>query len=265
MIALVAALKEEVTDILKAGSFTPLDAPGEALAYGGAVAGGPESIILLTGTGGARAEAATSWLLRTRRPQAVLSLGFAGGTKDLLAAGQLVLATEVALLEGTPFDWGPDSAGKPLSSDPAWVARARRTVEMCGIDFRQGRIISLPMLAKTSGLKRWTGETCGATAVDMESYRIGEKAAEAGVPFVCVRAVLDTVDVDLPQVVADMEGTPAGGRLLPMLAYAARHPRQLPSLVRLARATTRARRALTTFAVAFLQQAEPGSSGTRSP
>ena len=241
-----------------------MDAPGEALAYGGAVAGGPESIILLTGTGGARAEAATSWLLRTRHPQAVLSLGFAGGAKDPLAAGELVLATDVALLEGAPFDWGPVSAGEPLSPDPAWVARARRTVEVCGIDFRQGRIISLPMLAKTSGLKRWTGETCGATAVDMESYRIGELAAEAGVPFVCVRAVLDTMDVDLPEVVAEMEGTPAGGRLLPVLAYAARHPEQLPGLVRLARAAARARRSLTTFAVAFLQQAEPGSSGTRS-
>lgn len=265
MIALVAALKEEVTDILKAGSFTPLDAPGEALAYGGAVAGGPESIILLTGTGGARAEAATSWLLRTRRPQAVLSLGFAGGTKDLLAAGQLVLATEVALLEGTPFDWGPDSAGKPLSSDPAWVARARRTVEMCGIDFRQGPIISMPMLAKTAGLKRWTGETFDATAVDMETYRIAEKAAEAGVPFVCVRAVLDTVDVDLPDIVAEIDGTPAGGRLLPMLAYVARRPQQMPSLVRLARATARARRALTTFTVAFLRQAEADSFGSESP
>ena len=30
MIAVVAALKEEVADILKAGLFKPLDAPGEA-------------------------------------------------------------------------------------------------------------------------------------------------------------------------------------------------------------------------------------------
>ena len=263
MIAAVAALKEEVAGILRAGSFTPLEAPGDALAYRGSVAGARDVVLLLTGTGASRAEAAASWLFRTHRPEAVLSLGFAGGTKDSLTAGELILATEIAHLEGAPFDWGPDSVGEPLFPDPTWLARARRTVELDGIDFRHGRIVSLPMVAKTSGLKRWIGETCGATAVDMESYRVAEAAAGAGVPFVCARAVLDTVDVDLPGIVTEMDGKPSGGRLLPMFGYGVRHPQRLPGLVRVGRTTARARRALTAFTVAFIGQAEaPGSSGT---
>ena len=266
VIAVVAALREEVAGILKSGSFSPLDAPGEALAYRGGAAGAPEAVVLLTGTGGSRAEAATTWLLGTYTPRVVLCLGFAGGTAEHMAAGDLVLATEVTLLEGTPFEWAAGSGNDPLSPDPAWLARARSTVEVRGIDFRRGRIVTLPMLARTSGLKRWIGETCHANAVDMESYLVGEKAAEAGVPFICVRAVLDTVDFDLPDVVSEMEGKPAGGRLLPVLGYGLRHPDRLPGLARLARATARARRALTEFAVAFLQQdAPPGATGTRQP
>jgi len=265
VIAAVAALKEEVAGILRAGSFRPLDAPGEALAYRGSVASG-DVVVLLTGTGAPRADAATSWLFSTHRPQVALSLGFAGGTKDSLVAGELILATEIAHLEGTPFDWRPDSAGEPLLPDPAWLGRARRTVELAGIDFRHGRIISLPIVAKTPGLKRWIGETCGATAVDMESYSVGEAAREAGVPFVCVRAVLDTVDADLPGVVTEMEGKPSGGRLLPVLGHGIRHPGRLPSLARLGRATARARRSLTAFTVAFMRQAadveSPGDPGT---
>jgi len=266
VIAVIAALREEVSGILRAGPFRPLAAPGEALAWEGAVTGGPKTVVLLTGTGAARAQAAASWLFAAHRPQAALSLGFAGGTIDSLITGELVLATEIACLEGTPFDWGPDSAERLLSPDPTWLARARRTAELGGIDFRRGRIISLPVPAKTPGLKRWIGETCGATAVDMESHRIGEAASEAGVPFVCVRAVLDTADVGLPSVAAEMEGKPSGGRLLPVLGYALRHPERLPGLVRLARASARARRALTAFTVTFMRQAAaPESLGTRRP
>ncbi len=255
MIAFVAALREEISGILRSGRFEPLDAPGEALAYRGAVTGGPEAVLLLTGTGGSRAEAATSWLVRAQHPRLVVSVGFAGGAREALVPGELVLASEVLQLEGMPFDWDPQTLDDPLLPDPQWLSVARDTVEMNGIDFQRGRIISLPEAARTSGLKRWLGSACGATVVDMESYRVGAVAAGADIPFLCVRAVVDTQNVDLPDVVRAMDGRPAGGRLRPALGHLARRPLDLPKVAGLGRAAAKARRSVTSFAVAFMREA----------
>lgn len=254
MIAIIAALKEEIAGILRAGSFERQDAPHPGIAYIGRLPGiESEVVLLITGTGGQRAYDGCSWLLGTHRPESLISTGFAGGLQESLSTGDLILATEIIRLEGRPFDWDPGSALEPIQADPSCALLAREAVELTGIDFFHGRVISAPAAVKTAGLKRWLGSTFQAVGVDMESHYIGQAAGRAGVPYLCARAVLDTVEMDLPELVDETGDLPSGNRLAPVLRHLRRHPASTPRVVRLALTAAQARRAITAFVTSYIR------------
>jgi adenosylhomocysteine nucleosidase len=244
---IVAAFTEEVAEITHGGHYDGPRPLGDALLYvpvGGAAA---ETAILLTGSGRVAAAAATVQAIDELRPKSVISTGFAGGTRDSLLTGNLVLATEVFQLEGAPFFWDRDRMNGPVIPDPALLSMARSAVEMAGVDFQMGTLVTLPTVAKTAGMKRWLGNKVGATAVDMESFAVGQAAEEAGVPFLAVRAIVDSLNMDLPDIVSQVGQTPTGNRLVPFLRHLSRHPHRLPQLVRIGSAARRARRSIASF------------------
>ena len=83
----------------------------------------------------------------------------------------------------------------------------------------------------------------------MESSAVAEIAAAAHMPFLAVRAIVDTASDALPQaaLVATTAGTGAL-RIGALLAAHARAPGDLAALIRLAGRYRRARRALTAVA-----------------
>jgi adenosylhomocysteine nucleosidase len=254
MLLLIAALSEEVNGILRAGRYDRVDAPQGFLAYRttpSPKADTPDIAIMLTGAGRERATKAARWAMEEFKPSAVMSIGFGGGTKDTMQPGDLALGTELYRLDGSPFYWDHEQLGDPLLPDRALLGQARNAVEVAGIDFELGPIINLPTIAKTTGMKEWIGEALEGVAVDMESYMVCEVAADAGVPFVAVRAVVDTAEMDLPDIVAQIDQGPAGGRIIPAIRFLSRHPYSIARLTRLARAAARARRSLTEFFLEF--------------
>ena len=79
----MVALPEEARGILKSGHWRKVASSGSQPMYERRVGDG-EAVLAVSGVGRVRAEAAVREVLDERRPDAVLSLGFAGG----LAAGQ---------------------------------------------------------------------------------------------------------------------------------------------------------------------------------
>jgi hypothetical protein len=75
--------------------------------------------------------------------------------------------------------------------------------------------------------KQRLGKQSGAVAVDMESYSIGQVAAAHHLPFMVLRTIFDTQADEVPFPASQF--TSADGALQPMrvLAYLARHPREL--------------------------------------
>lgn len=250
MLLLIAALAEEVNGILRASRYEKVDAPEGFLAYRTSPSNKvdtPDIGIVLTGTGRERATRATRWGVDHFSPSAIVSIGFGGGTKDTLQPGDLVIGTELYRLDGSPFYWDQEQLGDPLVPDRRLLSQARNAVEIAGIDFELGRIINLPTIAKTNGMKDWIGSELEGVAVDMESFMVCEIANDAEIPFVAIRAVVDTVEMDLPEIVGQIDQGPAGGRLIPALKFLARNPQSVTSLTRLGRAAARARRSLTEF------------------
>ena len=252
MLLVIAALSEEVSGILRTSRYERIDAPEGFLAYRTSPSpkvDNPDVAIVLTGTGRERANKAARWAVDELRPSAIVSLGFGGGTKDTLQPGDLVLGTQLYRLDGSPFYWDTEQLGDPLVPDRALLGQARNAVEVAGIDFELGRLINLPTIAKTTGMKEWIGSALKGVAVDMESFMVCEVANDAEIPFVAVRAVVDTVDMDLPDIVAQIDQGPSGGRVIPAIRFLARRPHEVANLTRLGRAAARARRSLTEFFV----------------
>lgn len=192
-------------------------------------------LVVETGVGSARMAASLEWLLRAPRlggvpyrPKVVVSAGYSGALREDSQIGDVLLATDIADLAGNvwPTTWpGALPAEK-------WCPALHR-----------GRLLTVAGLIATAEEKRRLGQKYQAAAVDMETAVVARLCSEHGVPFGCVRAISDNLDIDLSHQLVELvfEGRVAPGRLLAALA---RRPRLASQLWRLARHTRLASRNL---------------------
>jgi adenosylhomocysteine nucleosidase len=158
----------------------------------------------------------------------------AGGLDPALAAGTLVLPTEVI-----------SPTGRVFATAPQWRERlstalgAHRTVSF-------GRLLTSHEPLGSVESKAIAFRQTAAVAVDMESSAVAEIAAAARMPFLAVRAIVDTASDTVPQ--AALAADTGALRIGHLLAALARAPGDLPALNRLAGRYRRARRALTAVA-----------------
>ncbi len=158
--------------------------------------------------------------------QALLSFGIAGGLSPDLDCGELIVAES---LQGT--------GGINYPTDATWRAALTATLTEVTLPYRQGVLLDSPRTLREAADKQAAYRDSACLAVDMESGAVAAVAAEAGLPFLAVRAVADCATDRLPDFVASAvkpDGKPAIGRVLAALA---RHPGDLPATLRLARQT----------------------------
>ena len=251
MLAVIVALPEEAQRLLRQGKWERVQAEQARALYRGILAE-CESVLAVSGVGRRAAEASAQEVVERFAPEAVLSLGFAGGLGSGLQVGELVVAEQLSALEGAWHEGASPQLGDALEPDGELLTLALRALEEKGLQYRQGGCITVPQLVAEPQDKEVLGRLTGALAVEMESYWIGALCRDRGVPFLTARVVLDTAGEPLPAFVAEfaMEAGLAGRwrQLVPILL----RPWWVPRLIRLARAATRAKESLTAFAVAYL-------------
>ncbi|HEV3079652.1 MAG TPA: hypothetical protein VGY66_07725 [Gemmataceae bacterium] len=185
-------------------------------------------LVLETGIGQARTEAALNWLLSKPvlgnvpyQPRVILSAGFAGALQDGVKIGDVVLATEIGDLNGKrwPVTWpGELPAGE-------WRPSLQR-----------GRIVTSGKLVGNADIKEALFKKFKALAVDMESASVARLCAKHDVPFGCLRVISDEVTSALsPQLVSLL----SGGRVsaLKLAATLLRWPGLAPELMKLRKHT----------------------------
>jgi len=118
-------------------------------------------------------------------PTLILSTGFCGGLVPALHPGKLVLAEVI------------HESGETIPVDSALFAKAKEALRAARLDFVCGPIKSSDQLVQTKEEKRRL-QSEGTVAVDMESGPLAQWAREKRIGFLCLRAVLDPVDQDLP-------------------------------------------------------------------
>ena len=131
------------------------------------------------------------------------------------------------------------SAGGPTSWFQDRVADLAREIG----GFR-GAVLGASAILATEADKSRAWRETGALAVDLESAVVARIASQAGIPFLVVRTIADTACRELPPaalIPLSEAGTP---NLARVLGSVLRRPRQIGTLIRLARETRMALLAL---------------------
>jgi adenosylhomocysteine nucleosidase len=202
-------------------------------------------VLLVTGDGARNARQGLSSLLAAsegdRTIARLIVVGIAGALSPHLRPAELVVAERVVHAGlGLGASGAGGGGGRPgLWSDGAWVARvARRAGAEPAVVVTAGRIAD--SVAEKQRLRELASEA-GATAagaaaaavVDLESAIHAELAAEAGIPWLVLRAVSDTASEALPELLnraRDDGGAVRRGQVLRGLLG---NPRALPRLLAL--------------------------------
>ncbi len=178
--------------------------------------------VFCSGADAKRAEAVAIKLL-DHGCDLLVSFGLAGGLDPTLAAGTLLVPSEIVAPDGQRF-----------ACDASHHFLNAICLPMAGSD----------VLLASPDEKAQIRSRTGAVAVDMESHAVARVAKAKGVPFLVLRAVADTADMALPGFIADATTPEGKTRIGIILMGLARNPAALPDLIRLARTSGKAFAAL---------------------
>jgi adenosylhomocysteine nucleosidase len=144
------------------------------------------TLIALSGIGAERAYAAGS-LLVSAGATALLSWGYAAALDDHLKAGCLLLPERIISATGEIH---------PVS--PEWHRRLHKILEPKH-PVRTDALVESAAIVKTAVEKRDLATRTQAAATDMESAAHARLAKQRRLPFVAIRAIVDTASTDIPQ------------------------------------------------------------------
>lgn len=227
----VAVPRELPTGLVRFGNRQRVGAPPCTI-YCSAAA---QHVVVQAGVGSTRAAAGARLLVRRFAPQGLVSFGFAGGLAPELTRGTLIIGTEVVCEDG---------AGKWPMASRDLIEQFRTAADAEKLPMRQGKLVTSRYIVADPTAKANLRDKSGASAVDMETLGMVEVADEAGLPWVAVRAIVDSASDTLPPAYLTTlreDGHVAAGRLLWMIC---RSPLVLRHLIRLAGDTALARRHL---------------------
>jgi len=182
------------------------------------------ALLAVSGIGPAAAAAAARRLVLAGAG-ALASYGMAGALDPMLICGAVLLPEEIATM-------GAERSGTRLPTSGPWRERLRAALPasciVCG-----GSLLTSerPLAHPDAKAAAWLRTS--AAAVDMESAAIAQVAAQAGLPFIALRVIVDTAADELPAAVI---AASSGGRLRigRLIGGVARAPRDLAALIRLA-------------------------------
>jgi nucleoside phosphorylase len=170
-------------------------------------------------------------ILKTRRPQILLSIGFGGALAGSMRTGDVVVSVEATAVQ-VPT--------QRIGMHPGLTDEAMGALITAGMRVTKGSTLTVPTPLMSGGDKQRHGASTGASVVDMETFWIAQEADRAGVPLVTVRTVIDEMHHDLPNLVAHITAD-GGQREWYHTLRAMKNPTNVGALVPLA---TRSRKAV---------------------
>lgn len=187
------------------------------------------------GPGQARARSAAEALVDIGA-NALLSFGVAGGCNPDLPSGTVILATGIR-------DISSGGGGDILYTNRGWQRRIKSLL-LGNVLLEDALLASVSTPITDSTSKRQLFHDLGVAAADMESAAAARVAIDAGIPFMALRVIVDTADTTLPA--AALAGMSPDGtvRTGPIVQAILRRPQDIPGLVGIAMADSKARKSL---------------------
>ncbi len=239
MILVFAAMEPEVRACFGGGSIVP---PREIAGF--PVYEANELAVCQTGLGRRSHDAATA-VMEHFTPEAVLSVGTAGGLNFDLRSGQLFACSHV---HHADMRGGLDET--PAFSDERLVTLALEVARGAGIEARIGSAVTVDEVVWTSTDKADLHAWMQHDVVEMESYWIGKVASQADLPYLALRVVTDQAADELVQTPAiTADGTFDADAFQ---AWIKDHPEYIPMFAEQAERSRRGLGTLTRFLSDFL-------------
>ena len=183
--------------------------------------------------------------LRRQGANCLVSWGLAGGLDPSLEAGDVVLGSAIATVDGTR-----------LAIDQTISMSLESALGDSAVDVRQGVIAGIDRIASTPNRKRAIAAATGAIAADMESHALAEAAG--GCPVAVLRVVVDSANRTIPGSVLEALDGNANVQAMQLLAGLARRPGEMFGLIGLAVDHGKARRKLRRTAAVMAKLFEAG-------
>ncbi len=245
MLGVLTAMPREASSFAKAIHASPVNGHGGVLK---GVIGDAGVLVSSVGIGAGRTESVVSELTREHGVTEILALGYAGAASPGLRTGDLILGNETCLVDESG---DVESRSGLTDLDPGLLARAESALSRSGVRYQIGRIGTSPRVVTEPDMKRRLGHRFGVLALDMETYQIAETVSRFGLSFLAVRAILDPVELQLPEGLDSLheEGRVSVAR---GLGYVVSHPGEVWRLSGLGLKARAADRALNGFIRSFL-------------
>jgi len=191
------------------------------------------TLLCLSGTGPENA-AKTANQLISNGANRLVSWGCAAALHESCKPGDLILP-DCLVSENSP----------PIFLNSPWLEESRAVLQTINPDCElTGTLAESVHIVSTAAEKKRVAEHTQAKALDMESYAIAEVAKLHELPCLVVRAIADPASMDLPKAISfaiDQQGEVVLTRLL---SYLITHPNEIPSLIRLGKDFSLARKTL---------------------
>jgi adenosylhomocysteine nucleosidase len=239
MLILVAALRREAAMVKRRMRIQRVSrGPTWRTALG--TLGNRQTLLVQTGMGRSRSEAAIRSILSAYDADALISFGFAGALTEELKPGDLVLASEVYAIRAYDED---EAHAEAIPVDLSLLTQAEEILKRAGIACTRGGFVTELVPVTAPEEKRTLHQRYDAVAVDMESAWMAQISAQESAPFLALRAISDTMDEEI--LPFDQFMTSEGGwKKRRAVTFFLRHPSRVSVLLRLAAHTRWARRSL---------------------
>jgi len=242
MLVLLGAFGQEIAGLRARMAIEEVIAGRGCRMYRGKLEG-RDCLLVRTGMGREKAEAAAHLVLQRYPVTATISLGFAGALSQELAIGDVVVCSTMYCASG-PVGW--EREVEAYHADAGLLALASETARAGAPHIRLGTGVTVSHLASSTQKMQAPGHGSRADIVDMESYWIARIASARRIPLITIRSISDTTQQGVQPFDRIMT---ADGRLLWKRAATAflLHPWYLINVFTLFRNTRCAERNLTAF------------------
>lgn len=226
MIAVVAAMPQETNGLVRRFGLAHTHSRPDVYED---PSGNTPFYIVVCGVGPKHARRHTRFLLQTRPPEAIWSVGVAGALSPDLKIADAMVADEI-------LNWDTREravVGETLRTDDNERQRLLAALEKEAGTPHAGRQLQSDGCLGDPDLKREAFEKTGAVAVEMESWAIADVARQHGVPFASLRFISDRANEPLeldPTAFVRADGSVSIPRAL---KYMARRPGRIPVALRM--------------------------------
>lgn len=228
-IAIITAMPEESEAALKAAGHRKKSLVSARKRYCTRIAG--HDIVLIEGGMGMLNAGWAAMALATESPDLMISAGFGGAVLPGLPVGEVVMAEQVLRWEASGFE--------KIAVEFFGHNRVAPTLGLA-----QGAFISCSEILDKRALSARLPESAFNPIVEMETAAVARVAATHGIPFLGIRSVSDSGDMELNFSINEFCDDSMRIRPAKVLATILARPRIIPQLIRLARTSRVAAKSL---------------------